>query len=428
MPQPTPRVTPPQKQGHSLLGGSGANRWFACPGSIRLCRSLPPSPRTPYALEGSCAHHLAAICLLSRRDAVDYLDTAQLLPADPPEAEVSYTPDEEMCTHVQTYLDIIRGFGGEPGAVLGVEIQYDYGWLAPDMWGTADAVIHSPERLRVIDFKYGRGHEVEAEDNPQILLYAVGAVRSIRAAGVSLPPIIEVGIVQPRTAGPAYISEEISLEDLMLWVKHTLRPRVVATQDPNAPLRPGDWCRWCPARNAGCTAHLQQLEARVPAVASARAGRELPRPELLSKEELGIVVRAISQIDDWITGVKAYATGLLESGQQIPGCKLVPKRAMRYWIDQDQAAKDLKDMGVDPWSSKIITPAEAERRAKKLGLTPQDLEPLIEKKSNGYNLATDDDPRPRVTPVSQAEIAFKDVLVPEVSSVETPDPLAGLFE
>jgi len=427
-----PETIPPQKQGHSLLGGSGAERWFACPGSIRLCRELPPVPRSPYALEGSCAHHLAATCLTEGKDASDYLEVPMLLPPDPPEAEVEYTPGEEMVGHVQTYLDVVRGYLAEHrDNLLLIEQRYDYDWLAPDMWGTADAVVCSPKRLRVIDFKYGRGHYVDEQDNPQLLLYAVGAYRAfLLAHPKSKLSEVALIIIQPRVQGEAVRVDSISVEDLVLWVKHTLRPRVAATQDPRAPLRAGDWCHWCPARDAGCTAHLASLEAQVPAVAAARAGRELPAPEVLSKEELGIVIRAIPIIDAWITGVKAYATSLLEAGQIIPGAKLVPKRAMRHWTDEEEAVKDLKAMGIDPWASKLVTPAEAERRGKKQGVKPADLEHLIEKVSSGFNLVSEDDQRPAVqsSATAQAAIDFKDVPVGPAPVESGLDPLAGLFE
>jgi hypothetical protein len=217
---------------HSRLSASGAHRWMACPGSIRLSEGLPERP-SPYADEGTAAHELAAWALRSRR-----YDAYGL------------TTDTEMAAAVDVYLEVVRT-ALERGDTLLIEHRVDLGRLDPPvaMYGTADAIILKPKRrqLVVIDLKYGAGVPVEAENNPQTRYYALGALQAIPIDLVI--DTVELVIVQPRRPHPAGpVRREILLAlELALWGRKLLAAAHRALA-PQAPLAPGSWCRFCPAQ------------------------------------------------------------------------------------------------------------------------------------------------------------------------------------
>jgi Protein of unknown function (DUF2800) len=217
---------------HALLSASGAHRWMACPGSIRLSEGI--ADRTSaYAEEGTAAHEIAARCLRARRrDAAAIAD------------------DPGLASAVEIYLDAVLG-SIERGDRLLVEQRVDLGPLNPpiEMFGTCDALVIKPKRrqLHVFDLKFGAGVPVEIERNPQTRYYALAG---LLAAGCGIDTI-EIVIVQPRLTHPAGpVRREILLAlELTLWGRELLAAAHRALA-PEAPLAPGSWCRFCPAQGA----------------------------------------------------------------------------------------------------------------------------------------------------------------------------------
>jgi Protein of unknown function (DUF2800) len=226
---------------HALLSASGAARWMACPGSIRLSEGIADRPSS-YAEEGTTAHELAARCLRARRQ-----DAAAV------------TTDPEMTAPIDIYLEAVRAVI-EPGDRLLVEHRVDLGPLDPPvpMFGTADAIVIKPKRrqLHVFDLKYGSGVPVEAEGNVQGRYYALGA---LLAAGHEIDTV-EVTIVQPRFPHPAGpVRREIVLAlELLVW-GHELLAAAHRALAPEAPLAPGPHCRFCPAQGTCPALHEHAL-------------------------------------------------------------------------------------------------------------------------------------------------------------------------
>jgi hypothetical protein len=390
---------------HARLGGSSAYRWMACPGSINLIDSLPDADRdqtSPYAAEGTAAHNLAEDALQVNGRCADFV--GRVYEVDGHEITV----DADMADAVQEYVTRVQRARG-PHA-LHIEQQFDLSALNPPcpMFGTADAAIWNADNrvMDVWDLKFGRGVVVEAQDNPQLLYYALGAVLALKVR----PDLIRVHIVQPRADHPEgpHRQAEYTWDDLLAF-RRELMDAAHATLADDAPLQAGDHCRFCPAK-AVCPEQynnavaVAQIEFDVPAEQTVT----LLAPEQLSQDQILTVLDKAPMIEDWFASIRAHVQSRLESGEEVPGWKLVPKRAMRRWADPEAAERwlrrRLKMAGT--YKKTLVSPAQAEQALKDLGESLPGA--LVDRVSSGFNLAPGDDPRKAVTPGSVAADDFSD--------------------
>ena len=274
---------------HAALGPSSAHRWMACPGAPAAerearSRGLVDDSSSPAAREGTAAHAVAELEL--RRRVLH-----QPVAAEVASWHEQYDVDYEwsvMVTETRPYVDYVEACylaaseADPAGAQLWLESRVEP--VPGRVWGTADATIIGDGRVHVVDLKYGRGVRVEAERNPQLRCYMLGA---LDIAGL-LEPVGEcVGtIVQPRHKDGGHISSEaLPTEDLQAWGASLLEA-VAATDDPAAPRVPGDsQCRWCAAQ-AICPERTRSLaadvfgearQATVPLLSDADVAELLPR-------------------------------------------------------------------------------------------------------------------------------------------------------
>lgn len=382
------KKAPHENRAHSALGASSAERWMNCPGSIRLIRQVPPQPSSTYADEGTAAHQVCEKALIAGVDAVEYAGTTERV------REEEFSVDDEMVDAVQVYLDTIRA-DIEPGDVLMVEKKFDLGFIKDGMFGTNDASVYKPaaRRLIVYDFKYGRGYAVSAENNSQLKYYGLGSAYEVR----SPVDTVELVIVQPRAGGVRRWS--LPFEDLFAWSGELLNA-AEATEDPEAHLSAGSWCKWCPAAAVCPEIHKQALET------AKRDFEDVPVPaETLSLEDLARVLDRLAMFKAWANSVEAYALRQAEGGYEIPGYKLTPKRAMRNWVDADKAAETLSSeysvTDEELYTRKIKTPAQIEKLLGKPAFAG--LSDHVEKKSTGNNLVPISDPSPTALPSAKSD-------------------------
>jgi hypothetical protein len=212
-----------------------------CPGSVRTCGGRP-SVETVFAAEGTAAHELAQAVLTEDRDADAYIG---MMFGD-------FIVTADMARFTQTYIDVCRRLM-DACAFYRIEQQFSLEKLSPPvpMFGTADFIAYSSRRreLHVVDFKYGKGVWVSAKDNAQLHYYALGASLSIDEPVSS----VTMTVVQPRTSGDPVRTTSIDAIALAEW-SFTLLDRAYATQQPDAPLAAGDWCRFCGAKQS-CPAY-----------------------------------------------------------------------------------------------------------------------------------------------------------------------------
>jgi hypothetical protein len=317
---------------HALLGASGAARWLACTPSARLEEQFPDSAST-YAAEGNLAHAIAELKL--RKTFVDPMGPRKFNNQLKKLKEHQlYQP--EMLKHTDTYLEYVQGLvhGFDSPPYIAVEKRVDYSEYVPEGFGTADCIIIGGNTLWVIDLKYGKGVPVAAEDNPQMMLYALGAY----SAYSFLYPIEKVvmAIVQPRLDS---ISEwEISTDVLLYWATNTVMGAAEKAFKGEGDFVPGEHCRFCRAKSL-CRARSEfntAIEVKYP-----------DKPPLLSNDEVGQLLLKAQDLAKWVKDLEEYALAECLAGNEIPGWKAAEGRSVRQFTDTDAAFKVLIDAGYD---------------------------------------------------------------------------------
>jgi hypothetical protein len=366
------------------ISPSGASRWSKCPQSPRLSADLP-NTSSVYADEGTAAHMLREWCLESGLDAIQYLGDTITVRSD-----VEFIVDEDMASAVQVDLDDLRPII-KRADFHEVEAKYDLSHVFEGMFGTADfvAYVGAEKRLYVRDYKHGRGVAVDVRDNLQLILYALGAVYSHH----NLPlERIELTVVQPRAFhkdGPIrrWDTDPVSL----LEAEDYIREAAKRTLDENAPFLVGDHCKFCKA-----TAFCPAMEEKVRETVKLDFGEPVTVTSL-SGDELAKKLTDVEVIEDWCRRLREYAFNEAQQGRCPPGFKLVQKRALRKWRDEDAAAARMTvDLGLDPeevWKKKIISPAQADKLLKK---RKDEITDLVVKESSGVKLVDESDPAPAV--------------------------------
>ena len=361
------------KPAHSPIGASSMYRWSHCPGSRRLVARCPQTS-SEYAEEGTRAHAVAA-ALLTR---TSYLETL----------------DEEGRAAVWTYVSAIQSeLEADPTAQIWVEHRFDISDLYPELFGTADCVIYSPttKTLKVFDYKHGAGVPVEiledGEPNPQLLYYALGAVRTLPISCKT----IEIVIAQPRCPHPdgPIRRHNITVSDLLDF-EEALVEFARSTDLPDAPLNPGKWCRFCPA--SGICPSLQTK-------ALALAQKEFTPQLSYDPDDLSRTLEWLPVFEAWIKSVREFAYAEAQHGRVPPGWKLVAKRANRKWasnVTEDDIIRNTILAGKrrdDALEVSVKSPAQIEKLVGKEKFE-QGFSTLIVQESSGTTLAPSSDKRP----------------------------------
>jgi hypothetical protein len=333
---------------HALLSASSSHRWLHCTPSARLEEKLPESS-SQYAEEGSLAHEIAELKL--RKYCIEPMGT-RTFNARIKKFKENPLFQEEMLKHTDAYLDyiagVLHGFSSPP--YVAAEKKIDYSSYAPEGFGTCDCIIIGGNILHIVDFKYGKGVPVSAKDNPQMKLYALGAYTEYSF----LYPIdtVKMTIVQPRLDNS--ISEDsLSLEELLKWGE-SIKPITKLAFNGEGEYAPGEHCRFCRAK-ALCRAradHYISLE-----------GFNKMKPPVISKEEVGEILRRAQELSAWVKSLEEFALGECLQGNDVPGWKLVEGRAVRQFTDQEKAFKVLIENGFEEtmlYERKPLTLTETE--------------------------------------------------------------------
>lgn len=358
---------------HARLSASGSHRWLYCPGSVKAEESLP-NTTSYHAEEGTAAHELAELALMGSGNARDWLGK-QL-----PESN-AFTVTDEMANAVQVYVDYVRGFSGEHA----YEQRIDFGDWVPEGFGTADAVIVQDDKIRVIDLKYGRGLRVDAEENTQAILYALG-VYAEHELFIDIKNVV-ITIVQPRLD---HIDEwEISISELLKrgeWI----RQRAEEANSPDAERVPGEaQCLWCKAK-ATCPALMKFTNA---AIMSDFETLDLVNVDRLTDSQLRQALDSKKLIIGWLDAVEMYIKERVENGGAFEGYKMVEGRSSRSWSDEKLAIGVLEsELGEQAWEKKLLSVAKAERSLGKAKLGV--ISDLVLRSSGKPTLVPESDKRP----------------------------------
>lgn len=391
---------------HALLSASGAHRWLHCTPSARLEATLPEKT-SEYADEGRLAHEIAELKM--RKHFIEpmgprtFSNRLKKLRDNP-------LYREEMMKYTDTYKDyvagIVHGFASTP--YIAIEKRLDYSNCVPEGFGTGDCIVIGGNTLYVIDFKYGKGVPVSAEDNVQMKLYALGAV----AEYSFIYPIEKVVLVisQPRLS-EAPSEWVISIQDLSAW-GDSIRPIAQAAYAGTGEFVSGDHCQFCRVKGR-CRAQSEfntSLEEF-----------EMKKPPLLTNEEVGAILERARNLAKWVSDLEEYALGECLAGRSVPGWKAVEGRSNRKFTDQNAAFKAITDAGYEEAVLYTREPLGLTAVETLLGKAKfKDLvSPYVDKPPGKPALAGGSDKREAIKPRS-AEDDFKD------SAVENDSVLEGI--
>lgn len=361
---------------HAILSASSSHRWLNCNPSARLEQEFEDQ-ETEVAAEGTAAH---ALCEHKLRKAL------KLRSKKP----VSQYDCDEMDDYTDGYVQFVLEQLAQakltcPDPQVLIEQRLDFSCYVPDGFGTGDCLIIASPRLHVIDFKYGLGVLVDAYQNPQMMLYALGALRIFDC----LYDITEVSmsIYQPRRENVS--TWTISVDELMDWAENTLRPKADLAYKGEGEYSPGSWCQFCKAA----------VKCRARAEAKLDLARfEFAQPPLLSDAEIEEILGKLDDLTKWANEIMAYAQdAAINHGKEWAGYKLVESRTNRKYTDEDAVARAAASAGYrDIYKKTLISITEMEKLMGKQTFK-EILGGLIAKPIGKPTLVPASDKRPAIT-------------------------------
>ena len=361
---------------HAILSASSSHRWMNCTPSARLEREFADR-ETEAAAEGTAAH---ALCEHKLRRALKMRSRKP----------VSKYDCDEMDAYTDGYVEFVLEQLAQAklecaDPLVLIEQRLDFSCWVPEGFGTGDCIIVADKLLHIIDFKYGQGVLVEAEENPQMMLYALGALRLFD----SLYDITEVSmsIYQPRRENVS--TWTISVDELNAWAENTLKPKAELAHKGEGEYLPGSWCQFCKAA-VTCRARAEEKLQL--------ARFEFAPPPLLSDEEIEDILAKLDDLTKWASEIQAYAQdAAVNHGKVWQGFKLVATRTNRRYTDEGAVIQAAKDAGyTDIFRKSLIPITEMENLMSKKEFN-RILGSLVEKPQGRPTLVPVTDKRPALT-------------------------------
>lgn len=414
--------------GHSSIGPSSAERWVSCPGSVALSAKCVKPKTNRAAAEGTVAHGLAEELVSGKIDDLALMTRkGQVVETDGHEITV----DDEMIEAVILYRDVIASDlaamkkEGRPALICKLtEERVHVRSISEELWGTADFILYQKgNKIKVYDFKYGYG-VVEAKENKQMACYLQGAMETF--AGDVFDELEQI-IVQPRAPhADGVVRRWIVPQEWLATFLEEARAAVEETARPDAKLKSGDHCKWCPAQSGGCPEIFREAQMQTQADFTVYAPTEteikagnlggLPDIRLMSFEKLALALGWQDAIESFFSSVKDRVREVLESGQSVPGWKLVEGRSNRKYIDEKKVIERYEpEIGERLWEKKLLSPAKLEAVVGK-----KKIDDLVYKPEARKAIARDTDPRP-VAALS-AQVDFDPMCVGAVPVPPVADP------
>jgi hypothetical protein len=412
--------------GHSKLSPSASERWMNCPGSVQLSEGLKDEPG-PWAAEGTAAHTVAELLVTGQKTLEQIKEMVGTVLRTWDGFDVTVT--NEMVAGAVLYRDVIetdiaalRAEGRPAPIAARAEEKIGATSVDSELWGTSDFILYQKgNKLKVYDYKFGKGKVVDPKRNSQMSVYGLGAVDTL--AGEAFDEV-ELVIVQPRAA---HVDGAVRRwKTNMAWLREfreKLRAAVAKTReaDPYANLKAGKWCFFCLAK-ARCPEIKKEVTRQaqidfsvVPAPAKPLTKDErqstagLLDPGTVPPEKLGAVLSWEDAVCAWFDALRVQARGLLERGVHVPGYKLVEGRSNRQWKRTPAEVIDALSLLVD--EDQLLTPRELKSPAQVeqvIGKGKLEKLDLVVKPKGGLSVATMDDPRPEVASPALIEAVDSD--------------------
>lgn len=371
---------------HAILSASSSYRWLKCLPSARLEQQFDHEPSRA-AQEGTAAH---ALCEHKLKRALKMRS----------KRPVSEFDSDEMEECTDAYVDFVleqleQAVQDCKDPIVLIEQHLDMTRWVPEGFGTGDCIIVADNELHIIDFKYGTGVLVDANNNPQLMLYALGALNLFD----SLYDIEEISmsIFQPRRENVS--TWTVPVDQLLLWAEKDLMPKAKKAFNGEGWFACGDWCQFCRAANR-CKA---RAEANLKI-----AQNEFKDPPLLTDEEITEILKRIPELTKWANQIQEYAAdAAINHGKQWTGFKVVLGRSNRKYTDEEKVAERANELGYkDIYKKSLITITEMEKLMGKKKFK-EEMSDLVYKPPGKLVLVPDSDKRPAVN-TSSAEEDFKE--------------------
>lgn len=322
---------------HALLSASGASRWMNCTPSARLEDKFMESGKvkddSEYAKEGTLAHEFGDVNLRYLNGEID----KKVLDRELMQLRTSKYYTDEMEEEVDKYVTYVwetflTAQQRTSDAELLIEEKLDFSHLVEGGFGTGDSSIIADRILDIGDLKYGKGVQVYAKDNPQLMLYASGALRKWEL----LYDIhtVRMHIIQPRL--DHIDTWEISVEDLINWGEKVVKPKAAIAYEGEGKQKAGEWCKWCKVKPMCATLAAKNMKL---------AQHDFKDPHLLSESQLLDVYKQIPMLTEWASAVEEYIKDEALKGKEWPGYKIVEGRSRRTWADEKAIIEVLAEEG-----------------------------------------------------------------------------------
>jgi hypothetical protein len=356
---------------HALLSASSAHRWLVCTAAPRLEATFEEESTSFYAEEGTLAH---SVCELHARRKFQNMHGRTFNSRLKKLQESEYYQPEMLNTadfYIQYLLEKTQTYATMPH--LNFEVEVDYDEYAPEGYGTCDCVMIGGDTLHITDYKHGKGVYVSAVGNPQMRLYALGALKLYEPLYAGAIKKVSMGICQPRLSDTVE-EETLTVEELLAWGE-SIKPIAQQAFSDKGVFSPGDHCRFCKARNV-CRARAEfhsafndfasfipEGKAEEPKDQEAREALGLP--PIISDAEVAELLVKGATIKRWYEDLEKYALLSLLDGKDIPGFKAVEGRSNRAFTDGEEAVKVILSAGFDP--DLIYTPKSLSEIEKIVG-------------------------------------------------------------
>lgn len=376
-----------EEKQHAVLSASGAHKWLKCPPSARLEEKFP-NKESDYMAEGTLAHEIAEFKV--RRYFFSQSITKTAFTKGINKFKKRNLFNEEMLAHTDKYVEFIAEESMQTAnkPTILVEQKVDFSKYVTEGFGTADCILIYGDTLEIIDFKYGKGVKVEAENNPQMKLYALGALSQFSM--IYNIKNIKMAIVQPRLDHVA--KYEIPVEPLLEWGEKVVKPQADKAFLGIGEFEQGEHCRFCRAKGA-CEFRTKENLQKVEKTMEMIGTREINGT--LTNADLADALIKMEGVDQWLKDLREHALGLLLKGETVPGWKAVEGKSNRKITDVDKAFEIIENEGFDRavlYEKKPITLTALEKLVGKTKLN-EVIGKYIEKPKGAPTLAKESDKR-----------------------------------
>lgn len=339
---------------HSMMSPSSAHRFLNCTAAPRFEADFP-NETSVYAEEGTLAHE---VCEWSAKYNFNQV-TKRKLNSEIKKLQKNELWQEEMVKTAEFYAQYLweKALTFKEKPYMALEVRVDISEYIPEGFGTCDSVMIGGDTLHITDYKHGKGVPVSAENNPQMRLYALGALKKYALIYGEAIKKISMAIVQPRITED--VSEDcLTVEELLTWGEE-IKPIALKAYSGEGEFKAGSWCKFCKGKAVcraraenytaledfkGCLIEGKMSEEDKLAFDSQKVG---PVPAVLSDAEIGDLLFRGKELAAWLKDIQEYALGAILQGKDIPGWKVVVGKSNRKFTDVDAAIEAIKKAGYE---------------------------------------------------------------------------------